>query len=94
MKCLDDKMHAQNWVGSKNQKGLPDKLKFLHWKNQEIKAYRHPSNILNDPCLADKHTIIMLSTWHDADITKILCTIKEDIENQQLSVTTLGKWGQ
>ena len=83
IKLLDEKIHITGTV-QKNRKGLPNELKSLRLKNQDIKAYRHPSNMLMVLAYQDKRTITMLSTWHNAGTTTISRIVKggqqEDIE--------------
>ena len=69
-KLLDEKIHITGTV-QKNRKGLPKELKSLRLRNQDIKAYRHSSNKLMTLAWQDKRTIVMLSTWHNANTTTI-----------------------
>ena len=68
----------------KNCKGLPEEVKRLRLKNQETKVYRHSSRMLMALGWHDKRTVLMLSTWHNADVKTISRVIRggqqEDVE--------------
>ena len=70
MKLLEKEMHTTGAV-QKNRKGLPKDLKCLCLKNHETKVYRHSSKMLMALGWHDKHTVLMLSTWHNADAKTI-----------------------
>ena len=83
IKLLHKKMHITGTV-QKNRKGLPNELKSLRLKSEDVKAYRHPSNMLMAIVWQDKRIITMRSTWHNVGTTTILRAVRggqqEDIE--------------
>ena len=50
-----------------NSKSLPKAVKSLKLRNDEMKVYRHPVNVLTLAC-QDKRLVLMLSTWHNGDM--------------------------
>ena len=83
VKLLEEGMYATGTV-QKNRKGLPEDLKRLRLKNHETKVYRHSSKMLMALGWHDKRTVLMLSTWHNAEVKTILRVIRggqeEDVE--------------
>lgn len=62
---LQNKIHLTGTI-QKNRVGLPTEVKRLRLKNLQLKAYRHPENILTLGW-QDRRLILMLSTWHNVD---------------------------
>ena len=75
VQLLEAGMYTTGTV-QKNRKGLPEDLKRLCLKNHETKVYRHSSKMLMALGWHDKRIVLMLSTWHNADVKSISRVIR------------------